>query len=576
MIKKALLFVLAIFVVATYPASAFAYSGSGTGTPSNPYLIYTCAQLQEMRDNLTSDFRLENDINCSGVTNWEPVGFYSGTPFTGTLDGQNYGIYNLSYNGDGPAGVFGYTTNATITNLSLVNTVTEAAGTVGSLVGDATLTTIDHVTAISPTVTSTYAVGGLVGIADTVTMTDSAVYNATLSSPSNISADNFGGLMGISESSTIHRSSSSGTIDISLVGIATNMGGLIGNSLSDQLFDTYSTMDVNGTASTGGLIGNAASTSITRSYSSGTVTGTNQVGGIVGYGGLMGIINSFSSSPTSGSSAVGGVMGRAVGAGSSLTGTTWDITRSGQTQCVGDDQSISLPADCTGVLTLDGDPQYFTNTSTLEPLDTWSFGTVWQTTDDLPILITTPARADNVRVVRTSTSLTVSWETPANTGGSAITSYDLRYRPSSALSSTTVTGLPASSPSLYTISGLMPDTEYTIEIRAHNSNGTGIWSGFITTTLPATTASSSSTASPLSSFINTDIAEQIAESMTPISTPITSQNSNPTSESTKTEDCCSEPQNNNPLTIVWIVGGIVLGLGGLIWLLRVLSMRRPV
>ena len=578
MIKKAILLVLSIIVSATYPLSAFAYSGNGAGSVGDPYRIYTCTQLQEMRDNLTSNFRIEQDVDCTSMTTWEPVGFYSGTPFTGTLDGQGYGIYNLTYDGDGPAGVFGYTNGASVSNLSVISGDIAAAGTAGGVIGDATNTTISHVSTLNTTIRSSYAIGGLVGIADTVTISDSAVYNTTVTTPAVAPfANNFGGLIGQSTGSTVDRTSVSGVVTSNSTLSSSGLGGFIGDSQGDTIRDSYSSAAVTGSSNVGGFIGNGTSSSVDNSYASGAVTGNSNVGGMVGYEGLMGITQSFSTGLVTGNTSVGGFIGHAVAAGTTLTDSTWDITRSGITDCVGLDESISFAATCTGVNTASAQPNYFFNNTTNSPLDQWNFSSIWQTTSTLPILITTPDRVDNVSVVRTSSSLTVRWEVPANTGGSPITSYDLQYRPSSALTSTRVTGLPNSNPSTYTISGLSASTEYIVEIRGHNANGVGIWSGFITTTtapvavavVPTTPKTSTSTPSIISTA-----TESVTEEMAPVSTPVSTNNTT-TKSHEEINDCCAETPTNNLPTILWISGGVIVGVGGLIWLLRVLASRRP-
>jgi hypothetical protein len=68
------------------------YAG-GTGTASDPYLIETAEQLQNVSKNATSCFLLKNDIDLStGV--WTPI-----TTFTGTFDGGNHVISGLDMEG---------------------------------------------------------------------------------------------------------------------------------------------------------------------------------------------------------------------------------------------------------------------------------------------------------------------------------------------------------------------------------------------------------------------------------------------------------------------------------------------
>ena len=74
------------------------------------------------------------------------------------------------------------------------------------------------------------------------------------------------------------------------------------------------------------------------------------------------------------------------------------------------------------------------------------------------------------------TSLTATWTAPVN-AGPAITDYDYRYRVTSPVgnwtevTTTTITALSA------TITQLAEDTEYDVQVRATNDEGTGGWSG---------------------------------------------------------------------------------------------------
>lgn len=86
-----------------------AFSGSGAGTSGDPYQITTIEQLNEMRDSLSSFYKLMNDLdfnddasysnssNKSTYTTgagWVPVGT-SATAFSGGLDGDGHTIDNL-------------------------------------------------------------------------------------------------------------------------------------------------------------------------------------------------------------------------------------------------------------------------------------------------------------------------------------------------------------------------------------------------------------------------------------------------------------------------------------------------
>ena len=88
-------------------------------------------------------------------------------------------------------------------------------------------------------------------------------------------------------------------------------------------------------------------------------------------------------------------------------------------------------------------------------------------------------------------TLAVSWSAPSDTGGSAITSYDLRYIRSDALdkaddSWTVRDSIWTSGDLEYTLSGLTNGVGYDVQVRAVNDAGDGPWSATATDT-PRTT-----------------------------------------------------------------------------------------
>lgn len=96
LIPAALVAVLLLLCLAT-PAAAF--SGAGSGTEADPYIITTPAQLQSIQDDLTAYYKLGNDIDLSGVS-WTPIagqtsGYTFIAGFSGTLDGDGYTLSGL-------------------------------------------------------------------------------------------------------------------------------------------------------------------------------------------------------------------------------------------------------------------------------------------------------------------------------------------------------------------------------------------------------------------------------------------------------------------------------------------------
>ncbi|MBO5830219.1 MAG: hypothetical protein J6R01_01265 [Alistipes sp.] len=93
--------------------------------------------------------KLGADIDLNNE-NWTPIGYW--TTFNGTFDGQNHTISNLKHHGteeDCYVGLFGYTENATIKNLTINNVDLKlvanadwAGGHMGALVGNIEGTTV--------------------------------------------------------------------------------------------------------------------------------------------------------------------------------------------------------------------------------------------------------------------------------------------------------------------------------------------------------------------------------------------------------------------------------------------------
>ena len=82
--------------------------------------------------------------------------------------------------------------------------------------------------------------------------------------------------------------------------------------------------------------------------------------------------------------------------------------------------------------------------------------------------------------------LTIGWSAPDDTGGPAITSYDLRYIPSNATAKedpdnwTVRTGIATTDAGTYSLTGLLRNGAYDLQVRAVNDAGPGPWSDSFT------------------------------------------------------------------------------------------------
>ena len=257
-----------IYCVCLLSSFASAFSGSGSGIESNPYVITTIEQLQEIQDDLEACYVLGNDIDASATASWndgagfEPIGYSleDGTivAFTGTFNGQCHVISNLYINRPGTDGVglFGHINDgAVIENVGLDTADISARRDSGLLVGNLNNSIIGNSWSsgdIRGTYNGQMRLGGLVGIS---TGYNSLIYQCF--SSSNITA--FGG--------------------------AQQIGGLAGyNGHGSVISDCYATGHVSGTSKVGGLVGDniygSRGTLIERCYSTGKLSGDG--GGLVG------------------------------------------------------------------------------------------------------------------------------------------------------------------------------------------------------------------------------------------------------------------------------------------------------
>lgn len=194
----------------------------GNGSADYPYEISSCLELQDINDNnatLSKHYILVADIDCDGVT-FTPIGS-SGSEFTGNFDGGNHTISNVSItSGASGTGLFGDTTEATITNVNLSNFTISGTDRVGALVGTTNYTTISYIGLYNGTITGSGSnVGGLVGYLGGSSISNSFAENSTVTA--NTMA---GGLAGITIGpSTVGNSYFQGSIDATA-----NVGGITG------------------------------------------------------------------------------------------------------------------------------------------------------------------------------------------------------------------------------------------------------------------------------------------------------------------------------------------------------------
>ncbi len=258
----------------------------GSGTEAAPYQISSAAELVYLAQLVNSgaidtanndekyavlNYELTDYIKL-GYSSWTPIGTSSANSFTGTFDGNSKVIANLTIGtAESPdtthayAGLFGYTSGATIQNVGVEDAAiySDIAGTnnmAGGLVG----------WTFCDTITNCFATG-------TISVATGGSYNAA------------GGLAGYAvENSSI--TNSYAAVNISGSGSTTYAGGLAGITQSGSaITNSYAVGNVtsdSGTANMGGLLGAAlsGSGSITNCYATGSVSGGDSAlkGGFAG------------------------------------------------------------------------------------------------------------------------------------------------------------------------------------------------------------------------------------------------------------------------------------------------------
>lgn len=310
----------------------------GDGSSSNPYVIKTIGELQGMRLCKSCYYELGKDIDASVTSTWnnglgfEPIALYDPNvtwdPFTGQLNGKDFKIINLYVNRPSisDVGLFGDVYNATIQNLSLVNSQINGKNYVGGLSGYAESSLFKNIYVSSVVTASSDNSGGLVG-ADYY----GTFQNVHVSTNLNSNGSVIGGFVGDTYSSKFMNSSSSGTVKG-----ADHVGGFVGWSYqSSQIDQCFSSANVTAVNQVGGFAGDHnTSSKISNSYSTGNVIGTYQVGGFIGNVNMSSDIkNTYSYGKVTGSSMVGGLVGRNSGTATS-TSSYWDVSTSTQSSSV--------------------------------------------------------------------------------------------------------------------------------------------------------------------------------------------------------------------------------------------------
>ncbi len=266
-------------------ASFAQFSGSGSGTENDPYLIFYADQLTQVRNFLGKSgvyFKLMSDIDLtdwieenSPNQGWQPIGV-SSSKFQGIFDGNNHTISNLNI--DRPStdgvGLFGYADGATFKNIVIDETAITGNGDVGAVCGNASSSTFSNCKVTATINAKGNTVGGIAGSASG-TFTNNKVANTAINGN-----DNVGGIVGYTQNSTFTSNDVSATIEGK-----NEVGGICGFSSGNcSLDDNIAKCSIVGNDNVGGLIGQSKNTiSLNKCAFYGTIKAHSSVGGIIGF-----------------------------------------------------------------------------------------------------------------------------------------------------------------------------------------------------------------------------------------------------------------------------------------------------
>ena len=193
----------------TAPTSGYTVNGAAATAANNYYqLVSTTTEFQDINNDLTKNYMLENDIDftvAGNKTAITPIGGNTKNAFTGKLDGNFFKVQNFTVSGVGYAGLFGKTdTGARVENLGVTGAeITGLSGgsapptaySAGGIIAYATGTKLKNVYVKDTTVNGNDTfVGGIVGYTKDTTI-DSAYSQAKIGEG--------GGIIGWSDSGTV-------------------------------------------------------------------------------------------------------------------------------------------------------------------------------------------------------------------------------------------------------------------------------------------------------------------------------------------------------------------------------------
>ncbi len=306
-----------VLLISSLTAWGQSFSGSGSGTASDPYLIYNPNHLNDVHNFIGQNgvvFKLMQDIDLTSwlaennpTNGWLPIGTEA-QPFKGKFLGNNKTISGLFITraSTNDVGFFGYADGATISNLTINGTTVKGADHTGGLCGIALNSTISSCHVTIGVTGSTTNIGGFIGSNQGCTINNCS-YTGDVSGPSSIA-----GFSGTARNSNI----SNVTINANVTSTNTNSGQCIGyiGTGTTTITNVQAVGNLNVKSNAGGLVGYARTgcvLTIKNSSVNSNITGTSYLGGVIGISeaDVLTITNCKSIGDITGTSYLGGIVG---------------------------------------------------------------------------------------------------------------------------------------------------------------------------------------------------------------------------------------------------------------------------
>ncbi len=282
---------------------------AGSGTQNSPYIICTAAQLSQISQR-TSDFsswfQQAADVELS-QQNFTPIGTVA-NPFRGRYFGQNKTIHNLTVTASSGdyIGLFGVSDKALIDSMNLKDSSITVPNSqyVGSLIGQATNTTITNSDVLNGAVEGLRGVGLYIGGGQSI-----SIFHVVASGQVSLSQDLGGGIVGYCWQECVAYDAE---LDVNISG-RDDLGGIFGGTYASLMQKTTVRGAITGRDYIGGLYGSGCNEPIRRSSFVGSISGGQALGGLLGQSCEgQSIYRSFADVSISGEADLGGLGGSTI------------------------------------------------------------------------------------------------------------------------------------------------------------------------------------------------------------------------------------------------------------------------